>query len=319
MNILMITDNDPAGTGIAFCKAINGLTEYNCRLITRSERYGFDYEADIHLPECGDDIYDEIRDLLTDADIIHFHMLSDESVLLGPLKVSDYMAGKYIVHHHHGHPEFRSNGAFFREKYSQNHRPVLVSTPDLLRFIPEATWIPNPVPIDDPLLSMTEEQTGDNVIVCQAPTRKEIKNTSDFICTAEQLKKNIGIEYLVIEGKRNRECLEIKRKCHVHFDHMQGYYGISSLESLSMGKPVIAGIDEWNRKHILDFTGAKRLPWHIARNRDELYRVLSRLCSDRCERVMSSRESRYFMEQYWHEARVVNRLVGVYNDHTSQN
>lgn len=318
MNILMITDNDPAGTGIGFCKAINRLTEHRCRLITRSQRYGFDYESDIHLPDCGDSIYDEIRKLLNDSDVIHFHMLSDESVQLGPLKVSDYTAGKHIVHHHHGHPEFRSNGPFFREKYKRNGRPVLVSTPDLLRLVPEATWVPNLVPIDDPLLSLAEETYDGPVVVCQAPTRKEIKNTSDFISVVDQLKKSCVVECVIIEGKRNRECLEIKRKCHIHFDHMQGYYGVSSLESLSMGKPVIAGIDSWNRRHILDFTGAEKLPWHIARTRDALYDVLSELCSSKDDRVSSGRESRRFMEKHWNEEMIVDRLFGAYNGHASR-
>lgn len=316
MNILMITDNDPAGTGIAFCKAINRLTDHRCRLITRSQRYGFDYESDIHLPDCDDSIYDEIRDLLKKADVIHFHMLSDESVQLGPLKVSDYTAGKHLVHHHHGHPDFRSNGAFFREKYKRNGRPVLVSTPDLLKLVPAAAWVPNLVPVDDPLLSITEEPDGGPVVACQAPTRKEIKNTSDFIRAVEQLKKSCGIESVIIEGKRNRECLEIKRKCHIHFDHMQGYYGVSSLESLSMGKPVIAGIDSWNRTHILGFTGTETLPWHIARNPDELVDVLSRLCSSKDERVSSGRQSRRFMEKHWNEEKVVTRLIAAYDGHS---
>ncbi len=308
----MISDNDPAGTGIAFSNAVNRYTDHRCRLITRSEKYGFDYEKDIHLPDSAETCYDLIRDLLNQADIIHFHMLSDESVHLGPIQVSDYISGKKIVHHHHGHPVFRGNPEMFREKYKNNCRAVMVSTPDLLKLLPEATWIPNPIPINNPLLIPKPVENNGTVIACQAPTRKEIKNTQDFIDVAGQLKEENHSDYMIIEGIQNRKCLEIKNRCHIHFDHMQGYYGVSSLESLSMGKPVIAGIDSWNKKHILEFTGAEKLPWHIARSKEELKTVLSLLYADGNLRRESGEYSRYFMENHWNEKKVIERLIDVY-------
>ena len=39
MNIVMITDNDPAGMGIAFCNAINRYSNHTCRLITTQELF----------------------------------------------------------------------------------------------------------------------------------------------------------------------------------------------------------------------------------------------------------------------------------------
>ena len=51
----MIADNDPAGMGIAFTHAINRYTEHRCRLVTASEKYGHDYDTDIHLPDLNDD------------------------------------------------------------------------------------------------------------------------------------------------------------------------------------------------------------------------------------------------------------------------
>jgi len=50
MRIVMISQNDPAGTGIAFTKAINRHTHHSCRLITTEIRYNFGFEKDLHLP-----------------------------------------------------------------------------------------------------------------------------------------------------------------------------------------------------------------------------------------------------------------------------
>src|SRR3989304_2839081 len=147
MNILMITDNDPAGMAIAFASAINRYTEHTCRSITTAEKYGFDYEKDIHLPDIEDDDFGEVEQVLKDADIIHFHVLRDENSHLGPLVIRDYIKGKKILHHHHGHPDYILNKGAYNEKYRRLGRKVIVSTPDLLKIAENATWVPNLVPL----------------------------------------------------------------------------------------------------------------------------------------------------------------------------
>ena len=99
----MIAINDPAGTAIAFTKAINKYTDHNCRLITKESRYNHLFEKDLHLPWLDNDGWNEVEQLLKDSDIFHFHMTADESIELGPFRPVDYLKGKIIVHHHHGH------------------------------------------------------------------------------------------------------------------------------------------------------------------------------------------------------------------------
>ena len=137
MNILMITINDPAGTAIAFTNAINRYTEHTCRLITKELRYNFMFDKDLHIPWLKRDGWDEVEHLLVESDIFHFHMTADEHLELGPFKVRDYVPGKRIVHHHHGHPDFRGNPSKFMDKYqSLKRRNLIVSTPDLLKPMP---------------------------------------------------------------------------------------------------------------------------------------------------------------------------------------
>lgn len=117
-------------------------------------------------------------------------MTADEDIELGPFRPRDYMQGKTIVHHHHGHPDFRGN--------------------------------------------------------------KDLKNTTEFIHAVDKLKRESKtlIELRLIENTSHKECLRLKRESHILFDHLQGYYGVSSLEGLSQGLCVVAGLDEWNKKHI---------------------------------------------------------------------
>jgi glycosyltransferase involved in cell wall biosynthesis len=311
----MIADNDPAGMGIAFCNAINRYSDHSCRLITTQERYGIDFEKDIHLPDIEDDDFGEVEQVLNDADIFHFHMLRDENSHLGPLVIRDYIKGKKILHHHHGHPDYLINVDAYNEKYKRLKRNVIVSTPDLLKIAENATWVPNLVPINDIQFLPRYEQTltDEKIKVCQSPTRKFHKHTNEFKDVMRDLKKHHdNLETIIIEKTPYFECLRIKRSCHIVFDHMRGWFGIASLESLSHGKPVIAGLDEWNIKSIKEFTGAPGLPWIIARDKEQLLSVLAAMIQDKDFRQTKGEESRKFMENYWTEQHALQVLLGQY-------
>ena len=315
MKILMITDNDPAGMGIAFCNAINRYSEHSCRLITTQERYGIDFEKDIHLPDIEDDDFGEVEQLLKDADIFHFHMLRDENSHLGPLVIRDYIKGKKILHHHHGHPDFLINADAYNEKYRRLNRKVIVSTPDLLHVAENAIWVPNLVPINDAQFLPRYENTlsDEKIRVCQSPTRKFHKHTNEFKDVMRDLeKRHDHLETIIIEKTPYFECLRIKRSCHIVFDHMRGWFGIASLESLSHGKPVIAGLDEWNIRCMKEFTGSDKLPWVIANNKDGLFNVIESLIIDKNKRLEIGKYSRTFMETYWCEQIVLKSLLDVY-------
>ena len=129
----------------------------------------------------------------------------------------------------------------------------------------------------------------------------------------DELKKSYpNVEGVIIERLPYRECLKIKRACHIVFDHMRGWFGIASLESLSQGKPVIAGLDRWNQDCIMEFTGTDSLPWLFAWNQTELEKALARLICDFDFRNTAGRSSRCFMESYWTEQHVLEILWTVY-------
>ena len=316
MDILMIAINDPAGTAIAFTKAINRYTHHTCRLITKEIRYNFMFEKDLHLPWLSNEDWGEVEELLKKSDIFHFHMTADEDLELGPFKITNYIEGKQIVHHHHGHPDFRSHPDKYRAKYKAlKRRNLLVSTPDLLEYLPEARWVPNLVPLNDQLYMPQEITTNGKVIIGQSPTRQDLKNTSDLrdvVNNLVQSETEFELELDIITNTNHMECLKRKRNCHIIFDHMQGYFGVSSLESLSHGKPVVAGLDEWNQKCIQEFTGAEKLPWVVARNLDELESCFYKLIGDAELRNDTGSKGRTFMEKCWTENLVLGLLLEFY-------
>ncbi len=313
MNILMIAVNDPAGTGIGFCRAVNRLGRHTARMVTLETRYTHSWPKDLHVPDLDESGLAELERLLRTSDAFHFHMTADETLRLGPFLVADHLPGKAVVHHEHGHHDFRSDPERFRQKYRALGRThLLVSTPDLKRMMPEATWLPNLVHQDQELLRPIERQWAGPLKVAHSPTRKDLKNTDELLAVSGALRdKGLGLELDLIDNVPHVECLARKRAAHVLFDHMQGYYGVSSLEGLSQGLAVIAGLDAWNRAHVAEFSGVaseEELPWVLAHDADALERVLHALAGDleRCRAIGEA--SRRFVEQCWSEEKVAGRL-----------
>ncbi|TVM32234.1 glycosyltransferase family 4 protein [Oceanidesulfovibrio marinus] len=313
MNILMLAINDPAGTAIAFTNAINRYTEHTCRLVTKELRYTCMFEKDLHEEWLDAAEKQEVGVLMEEADIFHFHMTCDEDTPFCGFLPRDFMGRTIIVHHHHGHPDFRGDPVKFERKYDERARiNRLVSTPDLLKLLPGSRWQPNIVPIHDVLYLPRPDIKDETVQIAHAPTRKELKNTAELLHVLEKLKaEDLPFGFTMIENKTHAECLRIKRRSQIVFDHLQGYFGISSLESLSQGRCVVAGLDDWNRRNILEITGAERLPWFLS-SLDTLEDDLRELILNHETRMAYGHYARTFMETYWNEQRMISHLIDFY-------
>lgn len=321
MRIVMIAENDPAGTCILFMRAINAHTKHSCRLITTQTRYNFDYDADLHVPGLDVPGLDasgkaELRETLQSADVLHFHMTADEHMPLGDLSAAAFLSGKAIVHHHHGHPDFRGNPHKYQEKYKGlGRRNLLVSTPDLTTLLPEARWLPNLVPLHDPLYLPCRDKPERPVRVVHSPTRKDLKNTAELQRVFAALSLSPEEAALnIIEMTPHRECLRRKRNGHIAFDHMQGYYGMASLEALSQGLPVLAGLNEGTIGFIERLSGGAPHPWVVVRDEEALAGRLRRLIHDADERAALGKYSREFMLTHWNEAKIAGMLGHFYDN-----
>jgi hypothetical protein len=315
MRIVMMAINDPAGAAIAQANALNRHTGHECRLITKELRYNFMFQKDLHEEWLLPEDRHEVAALLESADVFHFHMTADEDLSFCGLCPRDFMQGKTLVHHHHGHHDFRSNPLKFQHKYKERRRrKLLVSTPDLLHLLPGARWQPNIVPLFDPLYRPMPGKPESPVRVAHSPTRKDLKNTDEFLEVMRLVRAeghDVALE--LIENTAHVECLRTKRRCHILFDHLQGYFGVSSLEALSQGLCVVAGLDDWNQAVIREFTGAEELPWVVS-SLASLERDLRTLLLDRDARKERGQRSREFMLRYWTEQSMIRHLAAFYEE-----
>ncbi len=333
MKIIHITNTDPAGSVYNFMRATNEHTSHRARLITTNAIPQFEFPRDIM------DIFDsgdEAEALLRDADVIHLHKVDDTFTVELPLeqgprilKISDYTKGKKVVHHIHGTPRERGYVKETAENFSKEGRLMLCSTPDLAEvyqhYYSRAQYFPNCVPINDVryLPRATDDAiTGEDRItkrfcVFQSGTNSILKNMHVIEEVMEKLGKELPVFFLKTSPSNIQTqdmTLRHKRIAHIVFDHIEGYYGLSSLEGLSMGKPTIAGLSEYTIRAICSFFGieSNKLPWVVCRDAKEIEKRIREIILDEIQRLTIGNESRKFMEDIWSDDAIARRLVEIY-------
>lgn len=316
MKILMIAENDPSGAAVNLKNSANIHTPHTCRLITLGNRYNHMCEKDLHLPWLTENQLDKVDDLLKDSDVFHLHLPVNVETGIGPFKIKNYIKDKIVVYHHHGHPDFRLQPERYQNEYKDIVKTnLLVSTPDLLPMNPGAVWQPNVLPINDDLFMPKSTKPDSSVRLCHSPIHRELKNTDELLGVVKDLRKISGskFELFLIENIPYRDCMRVKKESHILFDNLKGYFGMSSLEGLSLGLCVIAGLDEFTKARIHEFTEASILPW-INATPETLKKIIHNLVKDAGKREQIGLLSRQFMEEHWNEKKVVDHLNGFYEN-----
>lgn len=342
MKILHITTTDPAGSVYNFARATNTHTPHRARVFTNMRIEAFAFPADVH------DIFDtgdELEALLEESDVFHFHKVIEDDMEIEfelenmginkHFSVKEYLningKKKKVVYHVHGHTSERNFPKERAAVYADKNGFVLASTPDLEQmyreFYPNVHYFPNCVPINDmrylprasdKMLPWGKMENGEmfmTYILAQAPTDVILKDVVMIKDLIEKLGAELPIRYVQIWKASQEEALRHKRNAHIVFDHIQGYYGLSSLEGLSMGKPVIAGLNDYCIEAICKFFnigGPGALPWQVARNAEEVEKQIRFILSDDGVRRAIGTASREFMENVWSDKIIAERLIGVY-------
>jgi hypothetical protein len=205
--------------------------------------------------------------------------------------------------------------------------PSLVIAQYPERSFPFARIAPNIVPINDDVYTPCKERIG-VIQIAYSPSFKSsawdtIQNGSRFdtkgapetIQLLHQIKsRHRNIHLQIITDKPHAECLRLKRESTLAIDDLiTGSYHLSSLETLSMGKPSLCFIDKRTEYIIKEITGCSEIPW-INTKIEEAEYVLDAFLTD--PKLMQSfgAESRRWMERYWNDASLVSHYEYAYDD-----
>lgn len=148
------------------------------------------------------------------------------------------------------------------EVVAMSGAPVFVSTPDLLEWVPGATWVP--VVVDaaawaprGPALA-----SGRIPVVVHAPTQRWIKGTDLIEPMLGRLAAEGVIEYRRLVGVPHSAMPEFYNSADIVLDQFRlGSYGVAACEALAAGRLVMGHVDEATRELVRSETG-RDLPIH---------------------------------------------------------
>ncbi|WP_179872437.1 glycosyltransferase [Microcella indica] len=157
--------------------------------------------------------------------------------------------------------------------------PVFVSTPDLLRDVPQATWLPVVVDVDR---WATDAAPLSRAVprVVHAPSRAAMKGSELVEPTLHRLHEQGLIDYRRLEKLPHEGMVAAYRDADIVLDQFSmGIYGVAACEAMAAGRVVVSHVADFSRETVLAAT-SQRLPIVQARAA-ELETVLRGLLDDR--------------------------------------
>jgi len=253
LNILFVSDFEIAGNQARMMSLINHHTIHKARNIIIKRDY-LNYGEDIVYSK---DNHDEVKELLYEADFIHFVRCIPDIEGINWEKrphlnryncLIDYFGGYLKNNKQQVVTLHRRTGIWGLNKYDWGMYAGAESLPYHIPIMFDAESV-NGIP--------REGKIPDGpIIIGHAPTNIQSKHTVDLLPIIERVNQQIDREIKVdlIMGVSNEEALERKAQCDVFIDlirpavadnHYSGCPGLNSLESLAMGIPTFCSLDDW--------------------------------------------------------------------------
>jgi glycosyltransferase involved in cell wall biosynthesis len=242
---------------------------------------------------------------LKDYDIFHLH---SDSIFASEFKDIPLLRalGKKVIFHFHGtdirgkkmHPRIRLSHA------------LLVSTPDLFRYVPRAIWIPQPIDLEY-WMPQPEYRPKEKVTIIHAPTDR-VKSGTDFIISiVEELKKEgQPVDLSLIEGLPYVNLKPYYQAGNIFMDKITlgAGYGNIAIEGMALKKPVCTFINEES----LPFY-PKELPL-MNTSFHNLKQNLKRLIEDEKLRKELGEKGRVYVESYHDVKKVALKCLSIYRN-----
>jgi len=157
--------------------------------------------------------------------------------------------------------------------------PVFVSTPDLLRDVPSATWLPVVVDVESWVTDAVPLSRAVPRVV-HAPSRAAMKGTELVEPTLQRLHHEGLIEYRRLTTVPHDQMVAAYRDADIVLDQFSlGVYGVAACEAMAAGRVVVSHVNRFSRGTVLTSTD-RDLPIVQARAQ-ELGAVLRGLLEDR--------------------------------------
>ena len=189
---------------------------------------------------------------------------------------------------------------------------AIVYTPDLKEFLPDATFLAQPVDLqalDEAAATLRKRHRDRKTIrVVHAPSAMDLKGSAYVIEACAALKtKGVKIELALVTGKPHREVLKEITNADLVVDQLlAGAHGVFAVEAMALGVPTLAYIrDDLASLYPKDFPVISATP-------DGLQEVLGALAADPDSWSDLGARSRAYVEREHDHIRVAERLAELY-------
>lgn len=185
--------------------------------------------------------------------------------------------------------------------------PEFVSTPDLLNYRPAAAWLP--VLVDRRVWTgpVPAPQGHECPVVVHAPSKAAMKGTQQVREALLPLSDAGVIDYREVGGLSPEQLAAEFAQADIVIDQLgMGAYGVVAVEAMTLGRPVVAEVDEDVRRYIEQATGGD-LPI-VQANAATLSQVVSGLAQDAAVRAAIGRQSTEYATSVHSPERVADVL-----------
>jgi len=288
MKILNISVKDYAGVSIKLTQALQQNTEHEVRNISL-KKHRLEYPTDIVTKD-----KDILRKWTDWADIVNCFS-TPKALVKRPKNLIVTYIGTY----------YRKNpmAAHLRSKELGAKKELVAGLwmQDYGGF--NFDWIPVTVPVDE-WSKMKQEHKG-KPIICQSPTRFKMENAWKIVSLLE---KKRSIELMIIQGVNNNECLKLKSKADIYVGQFGKGYGVSALEAIAMGIPVITSMPNKEIRQIKAKVGY--IP-HYNSEFNNLPEAVDRLVDDKKLYETYAKRSREYIRNFHDYPVVAKRFIKV--------
>lgn len=232
MKVFIISQGqDTGGQGQRTASAFRKYTDWDVQFMCVAETY-IKYPIDVPWDlEKAQELYDS-------ADVVEH-----QNYLYG---YAMYERGecKPTLIRHHGSPMREHSRERNREAQSIE-ATQLVSTVDLLDDCPEGTWTPCFMDLDWIAKTYVHKEHPGKIRIGHGPTVRKAKGTNEILKSLDIIcKRNSNVTVDLIEGVQWSESLRRKSNCDIWIDQLTLGYGVSSIEAMAMGIPVISAFQD---------------------------------------------------------------------------
>lgn len=283
---------DLAGLSYALSEALNKYTTISSRSFSREITW-INYPRDLLI---SDDTVELLSLAEDSADIIVQNETYEGNILLGK------KTNKPMIMIHHG-CQYREQEDFYRQKDAELADLVLVTTVDLLKHDPRSLYLPSIVDVD----GLNKLRDDKEFAVVHSATVRSRRNTDNILKAIEE----IDVPVIMLEMEEHSKSIVKRGKGSVCIDHITGdfAYGVGTLESMSMGQPVIIQMDDYSVKKCEELFG--ELPVIQVNNLEEMKAEIIKLRDDKDYYDKWSKKSLEYVRKYHspeHRAKVFEHI-----------